>query len=38
MGMLIMLSILGSYLSFNYLFYLRLVEAFGLIIYQYVLI
>ncbi|AKQ33990.1 4-hydroxybenzoate octaprenyltransferase [Candidatus Coxiella mudrowiae] len=37
-GMLIMLSILGWYLSFNYLFYLGLVAAFGLMIYQHVLI
>lgn len=38
MSMLIMLSILGKYLSFNYLFYLGLIVAFGLMSYQHVLI
>lgn len=37
-GMLIMLGILGCYLSFNYLFYLGLLAAFGLMVYQHVLI
>ncbi|MFW0084020.1 MAG: 4-hydroxybenzoate octaprenyltransferase [Coxiella endosymbiont of Haemaphysalis qinghaiensis] len=36
-AMLIMLSILGWYLSLNYFFYIGLLVAFGLMIYQYVL-
>ncbi|MFW0094314.1 MAG: 4-hydroxybenzoate octaprenyltransferase [Coxiella endosymbiont of Dermacentor silvarum] len=37
-SMLIMLSILGEYLSLNYLFYLGLIVAFGLMSYQHILI
>ena len=36
-AMLVMLSILGWYLSLNYFFYIGLLVAFGLMIYQYVL-